>query len=152
MTGYHLAQFNIGRAHVPLDDEAIAEFVRALGPINELAELSPGFVWRLVDESGQSSSYVEVPEIDDPLMLVNYSIWTDLESLRHFVHKSGHMSYLRRRGEWFEPATEATSVCWWIAEGEIPSVSEAYAALMALRSDGPSQKGWPMNQALDPPG
>jgi hypothetical protein len=151
MVRYHLAQYNIGRLHEPLDHAATEEFVRALDPINQLAESSPGFVWRLKDEDGGSSSYVAVEGIDDPLLVVNYSIWTDLESLRHFMYKSGHASYLRRRTEWFEPADELTAICWWIPVGSIPDVDEAQRRLLKVRSNGPSDRGWPLTRPLEPP-
>lgn len=143
---HHLAQLNLARLRHPLEDAESAEFAAALDPVNRLGEVSPGFVWRLMDEDGASSLFVGLPEIDDPLMIVNYSIWTDLESLRHFVYKSGHVAYLRRRREWFEPLEEAGTVLWWIPAGDIPFVSEAYARLMTLRSSGPSADGWSLNQ------
>lgn len=147
----HLAEFNIARLHHPLDGPENAEFVAALDPINALAEASPGFVWRLTDDDGASASYIDIPEIDDPRIIVNYSIWEDLESLRHFVTRSGHSAYLRRRKEWFEPMTEAATVCWWIAEEERPTVSEAMQRLRELQANGPSERGWPLNKPLDPP-
>jgi len=152
MSDFHLAQYNIGRIRRPLDHPDVAEFIAALGPINTLAEVSPGFVWRLTDEDGQSSSYVEVDGIDDPLLIVNYSIWNDLDSLKHFIHKSGHIAYLRRRLEWFEHNDEATSVAWWIPAGTIPEVSEAHRRLLHLREHGPTATGWPLTKPRPTPG
>jgi hypothetical protein len=149
---YHLAQFNVGRIRSPLDDAGMAEFVAALDPVNALAEATPGFVWRLQDDDGASSSYVSVTGIDDPLLIVNYSVWADLDSLNHFVLRSGHHAYLRRRREWFEPATEATNVCWWFPAPGIPPVDEAYHRLLRLRTDGPSDAGWPLNRPRPAPG
>jgi hypothetical protein len=151
LAAYHLAQYNIGRLHRPLDHAETAEFIAALEPINQIAESSPGFVWRLTDDDGGSSSFVAVEGIDDPLLVVNYSIWTDLESLRHFMYKSGHASYLRRRTEWFEPANEATALCWWTPAGTIPHVDEAQRRLVQMRANGPSDQGWPLTKPLDPP-
>ena len=152
MSGHHLAQYNVGLLHNPLDHDATAEFVAALEPINAIAEASPGFVWRLQDESGASSSYVAVDGIDDPLFVVNFSVWTDLESLRHFMYKSGHASYLRRRTEWFESGQAATAVCWWIPAGVIPDVNDAQRRLELLRANGPSAEGWPLTRPEPPPG
>ncbi len=149
MDGVHVAQLNIGRLHHPLDSAETAEFDAALGPINALAEATPGFVWRLVDEDGQSSSFVRIPEIDDPLTIVNMSVWADLESLRHFVLRSGHAMYLRRRREWFEASEEATAVCWWLPAGEVPDLSDAYRRLLHLRAHGPSELGWPLSNPVD---
>jgi hypothetical protein len=148
---YHLAQYNVGRLHQPLDHAETAEFIAALEPINEIAEASPGFVWRLKDDDGLSSSFVAVEGIDDPLLVVNYSIWTDFESLRHFMYKSGHASYLRRRTEWFEPASEPTALCWWTPSGTIPHVDEAQRRLEHMQANGPSDQGWPLTKPLDQP-
>jgi Domain of unknown function (DUF3291) len=151
VSDFHLAEFNIARLRRPLDHADTAEFVAALEPINVIAEHTPGFVWRLTDDDGNSSSYVPVVGIDDPLLIVNYSVWEDLESLRHFLYRSGHSSYLRRRREWFEPMSEASLVCWWTPAGKIPDVGEAYRRLQALRRDGPSPEGWPLTEPVPVP-
>jgi hypothetical protein len=41
-----LAQINIARMRAPLSDPIMADFVANLKPINEIADASPGFVWR----------------------------------------------------------------------------------------------------------
>ena len=97
MSCYHLAQLNLGLFRAPLDDAAMGEFAAALDPINAIAEASAGFVWRLKADDGGSSSFVDVPGRADPLWAPNMSVWEDLDSLRHFMYKSGHASYLRRR-------------------------------------------------------
>ena len=150
MDGVHIAQLNIGRLHHSLDSEETAEFNAALGPINALAEATPGFVWRLVDDDGQSSSFVRLPGEGDPLMIVNMSVWSDLESLEHFMYRSGHSSYLRRRREWFERSEVATSVCWWIPVGEIPDLADAHRRLLHLREHGPTVEGWPVKHPVMP--
>lgn len=147
---FHLAELNIARLHQPLDAEANAEFVAALDPINLLAERSPGFVWRLQDDSGQSSSYVTA--FDDPLTIINLSVWESVEAFHHYVYRSGHRAYLGRRREWFEPATDATVVCWWLPAGELPSVADAVDRLEHLRRHGPGDRGFPLNDPQPPPG
>lgn len=155
MPDFHLAQFNIARLLRPLGHADTAEFVAALEPVNAIAERTPGFVWRLTDDDGNSSSYVPIPGVDDPLLIVNFSVWEDLESLRHFVYRSGHASYLRRRREWFERPSEAFLVCWWTPAGALPdggaAVADAYGRLQGLRRDGPSPEGWPLTDPLPPP-
>jgi Domain of unknown function (DUF3291) len=149
---HHLAQCNIGRIAKPLDHTDMAEFVAALEPINALAEASPGFVWRLKGEEGESSSYVDIPGIDDPLLIVNYSIWTDVESLLHFMYKSGHVAYLRRRREWFEPDESPTSAAWWVPSGTVPDVAEAYRRVLHLQEHGPTETAFPVSRAWPRPG
>lgn len=148
MDGFHVTQLNIGRLHHALDSEETAEFNVALGPINALAEATPGFVWRLVDDDGQSSSHVRLPGEDDPLMIVNMSVWADLAALEHFMYRSGHAMYLKRRREWFERSDEATSVCWWIPAGELPELADAHRRLLHLREHGPTPTGWPVKSPV----
>lgn len=146
---FHLAELNIARLHRPLDEPANAEFVAALDAVNMIAERSPGFVWRLQGEDGASSSYVTA--YDDPLLIINLTVWEDLESLRHFTYRSGHGAYLRRRREWFEAPAAAHMVCWWIPAGEVPGVADATRRLELLRTDGPSADGFLFTAPLPAP-
>jgi hypothetical protein len=146
---FHLAELNIARLHRPLDEPDNAEFVAALDAVNLIAERTPGFVWRLQGDDGASSSYVTA--YDDPLLIINLTVWEDLESLRHFTYRSGHGAYLRRRREWFEAPAAAHMVCWWIPAGEVPTVADATARLDRLRAVGPSVGGFLFTDPLPAP-
>jgi hypothetical protein len=145
---WHLAQFNVARLHQPLDHPDTAEFVAALDAVNAVAEASPGFVWRLTDESGQSSSYVVA--YDDPLMIINLSVWETPEALSEFVFQSSHTPFLRRRRTWFQRLDEAYLVCWWIPRGEIPTVAEALRRLERLRIEGVSDEAFTLRDVRRP--
>src|SRR5258707_9428018 len=56
MTMLHLAQLNIGRIRYSLDDPRMADFVNNLDRVNAIAEHTPGFVWRLQDDSGNATA------------------------------------------------------------------------------------------------
>jgi Domain of unknown function (DUF3291) len=147
---WHFAQYNIGRLHQPLDHPATAEFVAALDEVNALAESSPGFVWRLTDDAtGLSSSYVRA--YDDPLMVINLSVWETPEQLQDFVYRSTHTSFLRRRREWFEKLDAAYLVCWWIPAGQVPNVEEAVERLERLRRDGVSDEAFTLRELRPEP-
>ena len=96
-----LAQINIAKMKAPLDDPMMKEFVDFLGPINKLAEASPGFIWRLKDEEGGPSSNIESPLMDDSI-LVNMSVWEDLASLKAFSYQTAHTYFIRNGKQWFE--------------------------------------------------
>jgi hypothetical protein len=137
--GFHLAQLNIGRSRAPMDAPMMADFMSGLGPINALAESSPGFVWRLQTESGNATS---IHAYDDPLIIVNLTVWESIESLTDFVMRTDHREYLRRRREWFERMAEAYVVLWWIPAGSIPTLTEARERLELLRRDGPTAEAF----------
>jgi GNAT superfamily N-acetyltransferase len=132
---HHLAQLNIGRLLAPLESRSTAGFVEALDPVNALADAHPGFVWRLQTEEGNATA---VRPFDDPDVLVNLSVWRSIDDVHDFAYHGGHLDVLRRRRSWFEVAAEPTLVLWWVPAGHEPSVEEAKARLMFLRSHGPS--------------
>ena len=152
MPSFHLAQLNLGLFRAPLDSDEMAEFRRALEPINALAEATPGFVWRLKDDDGGSSSFVEVPGSEDPLWAPNLSVWESREALEHFMYKSGHASYLRRRSEWFQRSDRLINVLWWIRAGEIPTLEDAVRRLRHLETHGSSPEGFGLRDDVAPPG
>jgi hypothetical protein len=139
----HLAQLNVGRLVDEPDSDTVAEFMRALAPINLLAEVSPGFVWRLQDEDGPGATGQRFPgHEDDERYIANLTVWTDVESLLHYVARSGHGTYLRRRREWFEKADQPTLVLWWIEEDHLPDLEEGATRLEHLRRHGPTPEAF----------
>lgn len=141
---WHLSQINVATLRHPLDAPETGEFVAALDEINALAEGSDGFVWRLRDEAGQSSSYVEIPGRASELEIVNYSVWRDFDALRTFMYRTAHVDFLRRRNEWFELSPVLTAACWWLPAGDVDSLAAAYGRLAHLRTHGASDRAWPL--------
>lgn len=113
----HLAQLNVGRLRAPMDDPQIDDFRENLDPINALAEGSPGFVWRLQDESGNATG---IKPYGDDLEIVNLTVWESVEALADFTYRTGHVELLRRRREFFEAASAPILCLWWIPEGPSP--------------------------------
>jgi hypothetical protein len=147
MSKFQLAQLNIAKAKEPLESPSMADFVTNLDRINALAEQSPGFVWRLKDESGDATA---IRHFGDDI-IVNMSVWTDVASLSSYAFKSAHVYIMRRRNEWFERMTEAYAALWWVPEGHQPSLDEAKARLDHLRQFGPSQYAFTFKEAFPAP-
>ena len=129
----HLAQLNIARMLAPLTDPVMADFVANLDPINQLAEDSPGFVWRLKGDGNDATS---LRPFDDDFIIVNMSTWANLEALQAYVYRSAHTGFLRRRKEWFSKMSDAMVVLWWVPAGHTPTVEEAKERLLHLRQHG----------------
>lgn len=140
-----LAVLNVAVMHGPLDSEIMREFVRNLDPINQLADESPGFIWR--HSAGPASpGYASIPESGEQLLLANLSVWTDLDSLKRFAYRSAHVELFRQRRRWFRESDEVNTVCWWVPVGERPDLSDAYRRLRLLREHGPSASGWSLRK------
>ncbi|NLU68925.1 DUF3291 domain-containing protein [Streptomyces sp. HNM0574] len=136
MTESHLAQVNVGRIVAPLDSPELAGFVAQLPEINALADRSPGFVWRLVDEGGEEATGIR-PEGEDDYLLINCSVWESVEALRNFTYHSDHLRVLGRRREWFHRMAEPHQALWWIPAGHRPTVAEAMDRVTRIRQHGP---------------
>jgi hypothetical protein len=132
MSEFHLAQLNIAILKEPLDSPVLADFVANLDYINELAETSDGYIWRLKSDDNNATSYRPLGENT----IVNMSVWRDIESLNAYVYKSAHTEIMRRRKEWFERMGEAFMVLWWIPAGHQPTIDEALKKLELLRQAG----------------
>ncbi|HEX5842629.1 MAG TPA: DUF3291 domain-containing protein [Pseudomonas sp.] len=146
MSLYQLAQLNIASMKQPLESPGMADFVANLERINALAEASPGFVWRLQDEAGDATAIRPFGEE----VLVNLSVWRDVEALKDYVYNSAHAEILKRRNEWFERMGEAHMVLWWVPVGHLPSIGEAAERLRLLREQGPSAQAFSFRQAFQP--
>ncbi|MCF6452242.1 DUF3291 domain-containing protein [Vibrio sp. MMG022] len=128
-----LAQLNIALAKYPLDAPEIKDFVDNLDLVNGIAEQSEGFVWRLKDESGDATN---IKLFDDPNMIINMSVWDNVDTLKNFMFRTHHRDFMRRKGEWFHRLVEDTYVLWWIEDNHTPTAEEALARLQSLRENG----------------
>lgn len=136
---YHLAQVNIAKAIAPLDSLRMQGFVEQLEHINQLAEASPGFTWRLQTDAGDATA---LKPFEDERIIVNLSVWDSLEALKHYVYTGEHLSVLRNKKHWFEKPDAPILALWWIAAGHVPSVEKAKRALARLRAQGPSAEAF----------
>jgi Domain of unknown function (DUF3291) len=146
MSRYHVAQVNIGKVRAPVEDPIMAEFRKNLDAINALADKSPGFIWRLQTTAG-NATYFRPYEHDDRI-LMNMSVWKNVESLRHFVYRTAHAEFLRRRHEWFEKFVGIHTALWWVPIGHLPSIDEATKRLAHLEKYGPTEFAFTFKQTF----
>ena len=147
MSKYQLAQLNIAALKAPLESPELKDFVDNLDRINELADKSPGFVWRLKGEGNDATSLRPLGDN----VIINMSVWRDIDSLRNYVYKSAHTEILKRKREWFTRMAESPFALWWVPEGHEPSVAEAVSKLMHLRKHGPSAAAFTFGEAFAAP-
>lgn len=149
MGAYRIAQLNVARAVAPLEDARMADFVARLDEVNALAERSPGFVWRLKGASGNAT---DLKVADDPLVIVNLTLWDAPDDLFAFTYRSDHKTVFARRFEWFERSSGPSVVMWWQPTGTIPTIDEAFRRLRLLADDGPTPEAFGFKHRFPPPG
>lgn len=148
-TVWHLAQINIGRLNHPVDDPRTAEFMENLDPINALAEASPGFVWRLQDESGNATA---IRAFEDETILPNLSVWESIDALKEYVFRTDHARFLRRRREWFQGMDDMPVLTmWWVPAGHTPTLAEAKERIDHLAEHGPTDYAFSFHPTFAPP-
>ena len=137
---HQIAQLNVGRAVAPLDDPRMAHFMALLDEVNTLAERSQGFVWRDDLRVG-----------DDPLVIINLTVWESADDLFAFTYRSDHRSVFARRFEWFERWEGPSVVLWWQRTGTVPTIEDAFRRLRLLADHGPTPEAFTFKQRFAPP-
>ena len=145
---WNIAQLNVATALHGPDDERMRGFYEQLDEINALAESSPGFVWRLKSDSGNAT---DIQVTDDPLLLVNMSVWDSVEALFEFAYRSDHRRVFADRRQWFAKPDGPYQVLWWVAAGHEPGVEEALQKLEYLRANGPTASAFTFQEKFEPP-
>jgi hypothetical protein len=149
LVSHHLAQFNVASLVTPLNEVENTDFVASLDDVNGQAEQALGFVWRAKDDTGNSTA---INPYDDPLVVINYSVWESRQQLRDYTFSGDHLTMMRRRLDWFQRHAEAHHhVLWWIPAGHIPTVNEAVERLEHLRTHGTSPHAFGFRDDVPPP-
>jgi heme-degrading monooxygenase HmoA len=151
MVDYELAQANVAYALAPAGDPRLADYICRLDEMNELADHSPGFVWRYLTDSRDPGQR----EFEDPYVLFNMSVWTSIDALHAYTYRTNHAQVYAARRQWFSEDKAVVGghslAMWWIPRGERPSVEDAKRRLAKVLAEGPSLEAFTFKQRFDPP-
>ena len=117
----------------PIDDPIMADFVNNLDRINTLAENSDGFIWRL---KGDENNATALRVFEDDQLIINMSVWKDLDALFKFTYQSDHIEVFKRRKEWFSKMRDMHMALWYVESGHEPTPDEAKHRLAYLNEHG----------------
>jgi hypothetical protein len=148
----HLAQLNIADAKFDVDRPEMEGFTSRVDAINALADRSPGFIWRLVDDGPEDGALSLRMEGQGPMTLVNMSVWENVETLYAFIYQTAHAKVMRGKDDWFDPMPKMHMVLWWVEEGYIPNLDDAREKLDLIRRNGPSPEAFSFTMPFDEKG
>ena len=136
-----LAELNIATWKIPETAPEARFFMDNIKRINALAERSPGFVWRLVDEN--RDAHGRTP-LGGPETFVTLSVWESPRDFAHFVWNTVHKRIYERRADWFHALESHHMVMWWVEDGARPDLQEAKSRLDHLNEHGDTDHafGW----------
>jgi hypothetical protein len=141
---------NVAKMRFSVDDPRMADFAAAIRVVNALADKTPGFVWRLPSYLDDEDA-IRVSGAD--MLLVNMSMWEDVESLNAFTYRNPeHFAVFRRRREWFERLDVPHLALWWLPEGEFPTVVDGERRLNILADEGPGPEAFTFSSVQPRPG
>ncbi|WP_142786225.1 DUF3291 domain-containing protein [Changchengzhania lutea] len=132
MNEFHVAQVNIAKRLAPMEDPIMQDFVNNLGKINAIADISDGFVWRLKDDDEDEATDV----FQDDTLIINMSVWKNMESLFNYVYNSGHIEVLKRKKEWFSKIKMTHMAFWYVPIGVEPTFQDAKQRLDYINKHG----------------
>jgi hypothetical protein len=135
---WQLAQMNIATLVAEQGAPVVQPFFDALAEVNALAEASPGFVWRLKDDASDNATSFAVTA--DPRLIVNMSVWENVDALFDFVYRTAHTSIMAKRRQFFvKPEDDqAYQVLWWVPAGTAPTINDGLAKIWHLDRFGPT--------------
>jgi hypothetical protein len=146
---YHLAQVNTATLRAPLHSPEMADFVVQIRDINAIADVDPGFVWRLRGEGADDAT--DIRAFEDERILITLTVWKSVEALSDYVYRSAHASVMRDRRRWFEKADQPILALWWIPVGHIPTIAEAKERLEHLRHYGSTSHAFAFSKPFTSP-
>ncbi|MGW6932085.1 DUF3291 domain-containing protein [Lentzea sp. NPDC054927] len=147
MGDFHLAQANISTGRWAFDHWRMRGFTSRVEAINDLAQQSPGFVWR--PTSDRMMADLQRLGRDPMLEAFNLSVWESIETLWQFTFGGIHLEAVKRSAQWFEPDS-AWDVMWWVPAGHQPTTEEGLAKLDLIRRDGPTPHGFTFRKRFTP--
>ncbi len=151
MTDFYIAQCNISRLKAPLVSPVMKEFTDFLEPLNAFADQLDGFIWRLKGENGEASSNMK-SGFEDEMMIINITVWRDVQSLKNFTFGTVHNYFLKNRNKWMDRVDKTQFVMWWIPVGHIPTEQEAIGKLEILEKHGALPNAFNWQTQFDPNG
>lgn len=143
---YHLAQVNIAKRLAPMDDPIMQDFINNVEHINAIADKAEGFIWRMQDEDKELA--VEI--FQDDALLINISVWKNLESLFDYTYKSGHIEVFKRKKEWFSKMKMVHMAFWYVPEGYEPTFQDAKNRLDYLNKYGDTPYAFTFKSKFSP--
>jgi len=72
----------------------------------------------------------------DDTLLINMSVWTNLEALFNYTYNSGHIEVFRRKKEWFSKVKMMHMAFWYVPIGYEPTFKDVKLRLDYINTHG----------------
>lgn len=138
----HIAELNWGYLRAPWGQPEVAGFTDNVDLVNAASDRSKGMLGRIEEDEAPIYELVRNKGHEGPVealrLAVTFSLWESDADLSHFVHKTIHGQFVKRRAEWFLPQGVPTYVIFPVTAGTRPTLVDGVARLKQLAAEGPS--------------
>ena len=136
-----IIQMNYGLMKFDADDPRMSAFNDNLAALYRLAEVHPGFIWRMPDDEVAH----QIGELGHSArMSATVSMWDSVDALKDYTFNSLHGQFVTGADAWFEKIETPQLVIWDVVKTERPNFREAFDRLDHLIAHGPTSHayGW----------
>ena len=152
---FHLAQVNIARMRNSIDHASMVGLASHIEEMNQLAERSQGFIWRLLGSEATPDALHAFEEYFVPFeparLFYNLSVWNSVEDLKRFVYRTRHSEMLRGKDEWMASFERPSLAMWWVPIGHHPTIAESAGRLRGLHDRGPTEHAFTFARCFPKP-
>jgi hypothetical protein len=127
---YYLVHANLAQLQTPLDNPVMVRLTKRQDEIDSLAERMPGFV--------SQPELSDAGKVYNSEMLLNVSIWEEVELLERFVNNPKHAALLARPEEWLVDDEYPPYVLFWAPAEVKLTEREIKERFELLDQNGPS--------------
>ena len=86
----------------------------------------------------KENNATSIKAIEDGFLIMNMSVWENMELLKNYGYNSLHVEIVKRKKEWFEKMDQMHMALWYIEKGKSPTPMEAKEKLEYFREFGES--------------
>jgi hypothetical protein len=167
----HLALYTFGVLKAPLTDPArlVREFHDSAEGIYRQIGQHPGYIahaesadrdggtlfdsdWGEWGEFAVPAWYGKGHTVETTALAATLSVWSDLRPAFDAIYTGLHRVALNRRYDWFERTGHPGYVCWWVADGAIPTWQDGVSRLEHLHESGSAPYAFTFHHSFDPDG
>ncbi|AUG75241.1 hypothetical protein CFP65_0262 [Kitasatospora sp. MMS16-BH015] len=164
----HLALYTFGTLKAPLSDPAplVREFIDGAGGVYDQISGHPGYLghaeavdpapgghfdldWGAWGEFAVPTWYEGGRTAQTIALATTLSLWTAAQPAFEAIYTGLHRTALNRRHDWFARTGHPSHVCWWVAEGAVPTWQEGTAKLEHLHAHGPTPAAFTFHRSFD---
>jgi len=135
-----IVSYNLAVMTHPRSDPRMDGFFDNVERMNDLADRSPGFIWRLKSFVTEDSRAAQVAGTT----LTTMSVWASPQALGDYVFNTVHVQFYLKRRQWFDAIKRSYFIMWEHNADQWPDEDEALERLSHYEAEGASDRafGW----------